>query len=62
MVDLPRHFVEIQHHLNKMHKPLFECGNVPSLHLAMEAVGYVAVETHQPPTPVGMEIGGALIA
>ena len=21
MVDLPRHFVEIQHHLNKMHKP-----------------------------------------
>ena len=24
MVDLPRHFVEIQHHLNKMHKPLNE--------------------------------------
>ena len=24
MVDLPRHFVEIQHHLNKMHKPLTE--------------------------------------
>ena len=21
MVDFPRHFVEIQHHLNKMHKP-----------------------------------------
>ena len=25
MVDLPQHFVEIQHHLNKMHKPLMEC-------------------------------------
>ena len=24
MVDLPRHFVEIQHHLNKMHKPFIE--------------------------------------
>ena len=24
MVDLPRHFVEIQHHLNKMHKPYSE--------------------------------------
>ena len=24
MVDLPRHFVEIQHPLNKMHKPLVE--------------------------------------
>ena len=24
MVDLPRYFVEIQHHLNKMHKPSAE--------------------------------------
>ena len=24
MVDLPRHFVEIQHHLNKMHKLFFK--------------------------------------
>ena len=26
----------------------FECGNVPSLHLAMSAVGYVAVEKNKP--------------
>ena len=35
----------------------FECGDVPSLDLAIEAVGYVAVEVAN---SVGMEIDGGL--
>ena len=31
----------------------FECGDVPSLHLAMSAVGYLSVETAKPDQDVG---------
>ena len=36
MVDLPRHFVEIQHHLNKMHKPFGEYCALISLVLPID--------------------------
>ena len=31
MVDLPRHFVEIQHYLNKIHKPFVESSTLEKL-------------------------------
>ena len=31
MVDLPRHFVEIQHYLNKIHKPFVESSTLKKL-------------------------------
>ena len=42
MVDFPQHFVEIQHHLNKMHKP-FDKSIITDLIEAAMSADYTAI-------------------